>query len=217
IGMSFLYLFLFCIMGVITRGVLKVGRRWIQLLIGIVIALAVTYMHGLPILKGISFLVLGNIAYFRGVVSMEVDWERLFLRQMWWLALLFYMIGGFFYSRLVDFKEYMSYMMVGGAIQVPVSLIMLNIKQLGDATLMRDEKPIVPASIKRQNRILLFINLIVIIFIASFSIIKEFFKKVFTKLAIWIIQLLIALTSLFGGDEMPRTPDGGAAPALPIE
>lgn len=209
IEIYFLYLYLLCIVGVVVRGVLDIGSRWVELPIGIGIIFFIIYSHELSIIEAIIFFMTAIISYFRGVLYMEADWENIFPRQMWWLALIFYMVGGFFYSRVIVLKDYFPYVMVCGFIQVIISLIMLNFRQLGDATLIRDRKPVVPPSIKRQNGMLLFITIALITIIASFNEIKAFFKRAFKQIANWIIQLIMAIHALFEREPIPEgTPEG---------
>lgn len=209
IGIYFLLLFLLCMSGIVIRGVFDIRSRWIELPIGIGLIFSIIYIHEITKLKAIVFFILAIVVYFRGIFSMEADWERIFPRQMWWIALIIYMLSGFIYSRVVILKDYLPYIMICGFIQVIISLIVLNHRQLGDATLMRDRKPLVPSSIKRQNWLLIFITVGIITIIASFNKIKEFFKKTFKLVTRWIIQLIMAIYSIFEGEPIPESAQEG--------
>ena len=216
IRVYFIYLFLLCQAGSFIRGVPDIRSRWIQLLIGIGLIWLILYINELALLYAAIFSVTGIISYFRGVIYMEADWEGIFPRQMWWMALIFYIVAGFFYSRVITLKEYFPYIIVCGFLQVLISLTMLNYRQLGDATLIRDQKPVVPASIRRQNRILLLINIGIIIVIASFNKIKEFFKGAFKQIGKWILKIIEAIHSLIKTDSIQESPPQGM-PDFPFQ
>ncbi|HHW69945.1 MAG TPA: hypothetical protein GX392_01160, partial [Clostridiales bacterium] len=148
IVLFFLYVYLLYIAGAVLRGIFNIKKRLVELLIGLGIIFLITYTHGLTQFKSIIFSILGIVSYFRGIFSMESEWEDIFPRHMWWISLIGYMLAGVFYSRINYMKEYMSYILVFGFIQVIVSLFMLNFRQLSDATLIKDKKPKIPSSIK---------------------------------------------------------------------
>lgn len=211
IRVYFLYLFLLCQAGTFLRSIFDIRSRWLQLLIGMVLICIILYTHKFTLLYGAIFSITVLIAYFRGVTYMEADWEGIFPRQMWWIALIFYILAGFFYSRVITLKAYLPYIVVCGFLQVLISLTILNYRQLGDATLVRDKKPVIPSAIRRQNRILLLINIGIITIIASFNKIKEFSKVAFKQIIRWIVKIIEAIHSLIETDSIQE----GAPQGMP--
>ena len=176
----------------------------------------IIYFQGMTPIYAAGFFILGIISYFRGVRYMEASWESMFPKQIWWIVLMFYLVGFFFYSRVIMLKEYLSYVIVAGFLQVLISLIILNFRQLGDATLTRDKKPFIPTSIKRHNWLLIFFNLLIITFIAAFNNIKEFTIKAFKKIAIWILIIIDAIHSLMDRGESGGGPMQGGMEDFPF-
>ena len=216
IGLYFLYIYLLCIVGIVVRAVLNIKNRWQEVLIGIGICLLIAYFHELRWFKGALFLILGIVSFFRGIFFTESNWENIFPRSMWWITLIFYMTAGFLYSRVTVIKGYLPYVVGFGFAHVVVSLFMLNFKQLGDATLIKDKKPLVPLPMKRQNIVLLIITLLIIVVIASFNTIKEFIKKGVQQLFKFILTILVKLSSLLQTGEMADEPPGEIA-QFPVE
>lgn len=202
IGLFFLFIYLLYIAGAVLRGIFNIKKRLVELLIGLGIIFLITYTHGLTQFKSIIFSILGIVSYFRGIFSMESEWEDIFPRHMWWISLIGYMLAGVFYSRINYMKEYMSYILVFGFIQVIVSLFMLNFRQLSDATLIKDKKPKIPSSIKMQNAALLILTFLIIAIITSFNTIKETAKTGIKSLFTWIIAMLDKLSSLLLSEDM---------------
>ncbi|NMA94711.1 MAG: hypothetical protein GX974_01565, partial [Clostridiales bacterium] len=110
----FIYLFLLIQIGSVIRGVLNVKKRWAQLVIGIIFLSIIIYFQGMTPIYAAGFFILGIISYFRGVRYMEASWENMFPKQIWWIVLMFYIVGFFFYSRVIMLKEYLSYVIVAG-------------------------------------------------------------------------------------------------------
>lgn len=213
--MFFLYLYLLCLGGTFVRGVFGIKNRWLELLFGMGFLFVLSYISKLSGLKAIVFFIVGIVWYSRGILYMEADWEEIFPRQMWWIALVIYMLGVFVYSRVLIVTDYLPYIIGCGFVQVIISLYVLNTRQLGDATLVRDKKPIVSSSIRRQNNILLIITILIILIIASFNTIKDFIKLTIKQLFTCIVNILMKIASLSDTEGMTDKSSGGT-PELPF-
>lgn len=196
------------IIGIIFGKIAPSARRNLILILGFGFILFAAYrMHGETyawILHALIFFVL----YFRGFKSSEADASEWFPMQIFFVSYLLHFAVIFYFSRVHELEHYLPHLAVSVFLNIIVSLIFMNFKQLKYAALSGTSDFSPPAGMIRRNIAMVALILILLFSISYFRNIRESITWLWNAITGAISSILAYLSALLRGDN--------AEPALPI-
>lgn len=201
--------------GLLAGGFLKRNKRITYILFGMIVSGVGVYflfqMNFYTILPWIS----GAVAFVRGIQLRGTRWEDIFPPAGLWVGFAAYFIGYFLFSRIETLKPFSPAISWAGVIYMVLVLFIINFTQLKTASLPGDKEPVLPHVIKKYNRLLITIVLLIIAAISFFNSLKEGVGWIISRIGYLIRRFFIFLAELFAPvDQGPPNLEGGGMERL---
>jgi len=204
------FIALYCLAGLLAGGFLKRGRRFIPVAIGIIISGAGAYFLFDSVPAQVVTGALGVIAFMRGIQLRGNRWEEMFPHTGLWGGLAAYSIGYFFFTRVEALKPYIGIFGWVGIIYMILVLFVINFNQLKSASLPGDKEPVLPQIIKKYNRLLITIMLMLVGIISFFDRLKEGVLWLSNTIGYLVMKFIVFLSQLLAASKQGgMNPEGG--------
>ncbi|MCC2685325.1 MAG: hypothetical protein K0R75_2224, partial [Paenibacillaceae bacterium] len=122
-----------------------------------------------------GFIMLGIyiVCWFRGIACANTGWERPLPDLHYLIGFSLYFIAWFFFHKYRDLEHYQVFLTPAGVLALAISFFYMNYVHLRGITLSPSDKPSLPASILRMNRLLTAVIVGLIIILAGIKYIRE--------------------------------------------
>lgn len=185
-------------------------HRIIAIILCGLISGAYTYLlFGMAGVRIIYIFIVAFIYMYRGILSAEQPWDMIFPEQMFWIGILMYFTASFLYGRIQSLAEFSKWINIAAYIYIPLVFFLLNRRQLENANLSRGEAVKIQPNVIKQNRRLIVLNMLIVIFISSFNQLKTWIEKGLSLLGGWIYRFILFLNSLLDSSSAPIESEGG--------
>lgn len=138
----------------------------------------------------IVLIALCNLAFYRGCLLALNRWADVLPMTAWWIALGIYFLASIFFSRYVQYDEYMLLFMFAGFFSLIATLWRTNVLILHEVNLGDRQPTRIAASVLRHNRIAIFTIIALIVIVTFLNIIQNTMFKLFHQIKHWFVQLL---------------------------
>lgn len=196
------------IFGLILRSLLIKRKRIFTLIISLIWSASMGAVFGSGITNVILIGIIAFIVACRSIVIIEqLGQGFVFPRVYYLISLLTYFITYLIYSRISGLLIYQPFLLIGGLIATVSSLIMVNSDVLMKASRADLKNSTSLPVVKKNNRLITFIMLVVISIIASYSVLMDYTTRALRATFLFLIRLIDIimnfLTSPVPGGPMP--------------
>jgi hypothetical protein len=176
---------------ILCYGLLNMQRAVLHIIAAAVVGGAiVTYSVGWHGKAGYIMLGLYIVCWFRGIACANSGWERPLPDMHYLIGFSLYFIAWFVFHSYRDLEHYQVLLTPAGILAVTLSFFYLNYVHLRAITLSPSDKPSLPASILRMNRLL---TAAIVGFIVLLAMVKYIRDGV-----TWLIEMVVgALAALY--------------------
>lgn len=201
------FISLLYLLGITVGHLFQKRPRIISVLVGAVITgSGVCFLFDRGVTQVVSWI-LGTAAFIRGVQLRVQRWEDIFPLAGLWIGLIEYFIGYFFFTRLDGLKPFSLAFGWIGIIYMVIMLFTLNFIHLKSASLPGDREPVIPGTIKKHNRLLISVMLIIVGIISFFNSLREGLNRLLSGIGHIVWKFLAFLSELLAPTTSQEQPD----------
>jgi len=183
------------------------SRRIISILAGMVVSgVGVYFLFDIEPSHFVTWM-FGTVAFARGIQLRGKRWEDIFPLAGLWAGLAEYFIGFFFFTRVETLKPFSPVFGWVGIVYMVIALFTVNFTHLKVASLPGDKEPVIPTTIKKHNRLLIAIMLVVIGIISYFNTLKEGVERLVSYIGYLLWRFIVLLSELLAPTS-PQEPSG---------
>lgn len=207
--------------GSLIRKLLIQRNRMISLFFSLLIGL------GFAILSKILFIELSTLAtVFYGLLIAISGWRGVFVSEQplinsfskiyCLLSLALYFAFYYLYGKIIAIQDFQQYLLIAGLITIPTVFLLTNSELINEASREELKDSTSMPVVRKNNRILIVITIVISLVIAGFQTIKDAFLytvKAIVRFIMYVIQKLMELRQSTGGGQ--EGPSGDGAPELP--
>lgn len=195
--------------GIMVKNILPVNWS-IYPLLAIIIGIIPSYMLAENLIFLFLLIILHSIVAYRGMLYASRNWDSLLpISYLWLMAFIIYFVCYFIFHFVDRLLIYENIVTTCGVVAVVITLFITNTETLKASSLSKEENPYVSSGVKRHNRLLFIITVIIAILLTTGTIIRD---------TIWN-TIRIILKWLFGQStsegEVPPMESPPANPLLP--
>ena len=173
---------------------------------------------GADIAVWVFFGVLAAVSGIRGVITADRPLISSFPKTYTYLSLIFYFLAWFLYGRILTIKEFQSYLLVAGFIAIPAVFLVANSEMLVLASREELKESTSMPVVRRNNRAIVLVTLLIGLLIAGFQTLKEGFLYAVRAVLLFIVDLIRCLFAYDGSPNgAPEPLPEGGMPVFPVE
>lgn len=202
--------------GMILRRLLIKKNRLLTFVIILILCIGFSTLLGQDIPDILVLALLTFIAACRGISIVENPLHISFPRIYTYSALFVYFIAFFLYGKIIVLKEFQSYILYAGLVMVPSTFLLINSEVLMQASRVELKESSSMPIVKRNNRIITILLIIVGFVIAAYGTLKEIVVNAVSAFVLFLIRIIESLMNLLNtSTEGQPTPGGQGMPMLP--
>lgn len=209
------------LIGAVTRKLLIQRNRMVSLLLIILISLGFAilskiFFTELNILSVVFYGLLISVSGCRGVFVAERPLISSFAKIYCYSSLGLYFSFYYLYGKIIATRNFQHYLLIGGLITIPTIFLLTNSELINEASREELKDSTSLPVVRKNNRILIAITIVISLVVAGFQTIKDTFLyvvKAIVSFIIYVIKKLMELRQTTGGGQGGPSEEG--APALP--
>ncbi len=209
------------LIGTVVRKLLIQRNRIVSLLLALFISVAFAILSmllftELNTLSAVLYGLLITVSGGRGVFAAERPLISSFPKLYCYSSLVLYFIFYYMYGKIVAAQSFQHYLLIAGLITIPTIFLLTNSELINEASREELKDSTSMPMVRKNNRILITITIVIGLIIAGFDKIKDGFLyvlKVIARFIMYVLQKLMELRQSTGGGQ--GGPSGDGALELP--
>jgi hypothetical protein len=212
--------------GMILRRLLIRKNKLLTIIITLILCIGFSILFGKGISNTVVLALLTFVTACRSISIVENPLHISFPRVYTYTALFVYFLAFYLYGKIVVLKEFQSYILYAGLIMVPSTFLLINSEVLMQASRAELKESSSMPIVKRNNRILTILLIIVGFVIAGYNTLKEIVVNAVQAVILFLLRLIESIMNLLntplkgqptpGEPGMPMLPPAEAAEISPF-